>query len=82
MLERNCEHVKFDEFYEKKKKCTISFCENKFCTSLDCLKIEIGFTIFILFNYLKDYFPEEKEKLYLFLPDNEEDEVNDEEKNH
>ncbi|EGR33066.1 hypothetical protein IMG5_062440 [Ichthyophthirius multifiliis] len=29
-----------------------------------------------------DYFPEEKEKLYLFLPDNEEDEVNDEEKNH
>lgn len=68
-MDEDCEHLKDDGL----KHCDEDFCFQFYVTTIDKLVISIGFNIFILFYYLRDIFPENREKLMVFYFDEKND---------
>ncbi len=79
ILEDDCFHISKPSYKLKKYTCNDRYCQKGKITPEDIVIIEIGFNIFIIFNYLKDLFPEKKKLLKLFLDEDEEDDEEEQE---
>lgn len=58
---------------DKNRQCDENYCYMNELTELDYLLINISFNIFILFCYLRDIFPDNREKLMVFYFDEKRD---------